>query len=207
MDSSRASHIADTAKVSGLASIAAFATASDSSRASHKADSSALALFAVKSDSSRASHTADTAKMAINATHATIADSVKSKTGNCTVHPWRCATCSTWFCKFAAGEDGSLFWKSLHPLLSLLENSVSEYCALTLGRGEAISLPLKAANIDLQPEDLDGNPHAENSGANGLARKKSISSPATKQPKNSLPMKPRISAESVCRSIRKTSPA
>lgn len=52
--------------------------------------------------------------------------------GNCTIWPFREAVCSTFFCKYVAGEDGRGFWMSLKTYLTLAEIQLSRWATFQL---------------------------------------------------------------------------
>jgi Fe-S-cluster containining protein len=52
--------------------------------------------------------------------------------GLCTIWKYREAVCSTFFCKYIAGEDGRKFWMTMKSYLSILEIQLSRYAAMKL---------------------------------------------------------------------------
>ena len=84
------------------------------------------------------------------------------KEGKCTIWPFQDASCNTWFCKFAAGEDGRAFWLSLKIYLKNVENTLVRYALHKMGWSpEKINLEepsdglLKARDVDDQPLDQE----------------------------------------------------
>lgn len=63
--------------------------------------------------------------------------------GGCTVWAYRDAVCSTYYCKYVAGEDGRRMWTAVKELVSLVEIQLS-----------------RAALLELAPELLDRAPGA-----------------------------------------------
>jgi hypothetical protein len=74
--------------------------------------------------------------------------------GACTIWRHREAVCSTYFCKYVAGEDGRRFWTAVKELVSLVEIQLARLALLELFP-EALDEPPRAAE-PLGPEDIDG---------------------------------------------------
>lgn len=79
----------------------------------------------------------------------------KQEGGLCTLRPFWNAICSTWFCKYNAGQDGQIFWLALRRYMVMAEEGLSQYVLYKLGfEAEHILLPEK----DMEPwseRDLD----------------------------------------------------
>jgi len=79
--------------------------------------------------------------------------------GGCTVWAHREAVCSTYYCKYAAGEDGRRFWTAVKALLSLAEVQLARASLLDLAPalldGETLT---GQARPPVGPEDIDGGP-------------------------------------------------
>lgn len=56
----------------------------------------------------------------------------EGQSGNCTIWPYREAVCSTFFCKYVAGQDGRGFWMSLKTYLTLVEIQLSRWAIYQL---------------------------------------------------------------------------
>jgi Fe-S-cluster containining protein len=78
--------------------------------------------------------------------------------GVCTIHPHWDAVCSTWFCKFDAGEEGRLFWRALRLYLEHVERSLSLYCLLRLGLDPVDAEGTEISADALTAEQLDDRP-------------------------------------------------
>lgn len=52
--------------------------------------------------------------------------------GNCTVWAYREAVCSTWYCKYEAGQDGLNFWSSTKRAMALVEKQLARYAMLQI---------------------------------------------------------------------------
>ena len=57
----------------------------------------------------------------------------EGKEGKCTIWPFRNATCSTWFCKYNAGEEGMRFWSSLKRYLKHVEMTLVQLSLYKMG--------------------------------------------------------------------------
>jgi hypothetical protein len=53
--------------------------------------------------------------------------------GRCGVWRHRESTCATWFCKYARGEVGRMFWQRLHDVLAAAEEAVRVHCLVEIG--------------------------------------------------------------------------
>jgi hypothetical protein len=53
--------------------------------------------------------------------------------GRCGVWRHRESTCATWFCKYARGEVGRMFWQRLHDVLAAVEEAVRIHCLVVIG--------------------------------------------------------------------------
>ncbi len=87
----------------------------------------------------------------------------ESSQGGCTIWAYREAVCSTFFCKYVAGEDGRKFWMTLKTWLSLAEIQLSRYAVLQLLPDYVLSgrdKPERGPEV-LTPEDLDERPLPE----------------------------------------------
>jgi Fe-S-cluster containining protein len=76
--------------------------------------------------------------------------------GACTIWRHRDAVCSTYFCKYVAGEDGRRFWTRVKELVSLVEIQLARLALLEL-MPEALEQKPPAPE-PLSPEDIDGAP-------------------------------------------------
>lgn len=79
------------------------------------------------------------------------------ESGGCTIWAYRESVCSTFFCKYVAGQDGRRFWMSLKTYLTLAEYQLSRHALLQLmpeflmdGRDKP-----ELATAPLSVEDLD----------------------------------------------------
>jgi hypothetical protein len=77
--------------------------------------------------------------------------------GGCTIWTHRDAVCSTWFCKYVAGEDGRRFWTVAKELLSLVEIQLSRLALLELFP-EALDAPLPPKGAPLAAHEIDEEP-------------------------------------------------
>lgn len=81
--------------------------------------------------------------------------------GACTIWAHRDAVCATYFCKYAAGEDGRRFWTAVKELLSLVEIQLARFALLELFP-DAVGGPRPArATEAIGPEDIDRAPPRE----------------------------------------------
>jgi hypothetical protein len=55
--------------------------------------------------------------------------------GACGIWRHRESTCATWFCKHSRGAVGRRFWKSLHELMTTVEQQLACWCVLQLDVG------------------------------------------------------------------------
>lgn len=84
------------------------------------------------------------------------------KEGNCTIWPFREAVCSTFFCKYVAGEDGRGFWMSLKTYLTLVEIQLSRWTTFQLMPEYVLDGKDKPERDDvISPSELDEVPLAE----------------------------------------------
>jgi hypothetical protein len=62
----------------------------------------------------------------------------------CSIWPQRAATCATWFCRYLAGVDGAIFWKTLREYEHGVRLVLSEHVLRRLGwpPGEAADLSM-----------------------------------------------------------------
>jgi Fe-S-cluster containining protein len=83
--------------------------------------------------------------------------------GACTIWAHRDAVCSTYFCKYEAGEDGRRFWTAVKELVSLVEIQLARAALLELAPELLDAAPgLKpGAAAPLGPEDVDGEGPSE----------------------------------------------
>jgi hypothetical protein len=77
--------------------------------------------------------------------------------GGCTIWAHRDAVCSTWFCKYVAGEDGRRAWTVAKELVSLVEIQLARRALLEVFP-EALDAPEGPRGGPLGPEDVDGEP-------------------------------------------------
>jgi Fe-S-cluster containining protein len=83
-----------------------------------------------------------------------------TEAGGCTIWAHRDAVCSTYFCKYEAGEDGRRFWTAVKELVSLVEIQLARAALLELApelldREPGQRTPPAAP---IGPEDVDGAP-------------------------------------------------
>ncbi len=80
--------------------------------------------------------------------------------GGCTIWAHREAVCSTWFCKYAVGEDGRRLWTAVKELVSLVEIQLARAALLELAPALLDREPgaRASAPAPLGPEDIDGDP-------------------------------------------------
>jgi hypothetical protein len=74
---------------------------------------------------------------------------------NCALWKYRESICATWFCKYAAGEAGKIFWDDMRDLFKLIQEKLTEQAIRDLG------LPFILPYGDdehLAVEDLDDLP-------------------------------------------------
>jgi Fe-S-cluster containining protein len=77
--------------------------------------------------------------------------------GGCTIWAHRDAVCSTYFCKYVAGEDGRRFWTAVKELVSLVEIQLARAALLELAPELLDREPLtRPASAPIGPEDVDG---------------------------------------------------
>lgn len=78
--------------------------------------------------------------------------------GNCTIWPYREAVCSTYFCRYLAGEDGRKMWTAIKRHISLAEVHLARWAIWQ----HAPELVLDAPDVDkiptVGPDELDGQP-------------------------------------------------
>ena len=77
------------------------------------------------------------------------------ETGGCGVWQFRAAVCSTWFCKYRAGEHGLVFWDTLRDWLGIVQHDLSTYVLLQLGIDEPWRKTDPKGKSGLSPEDID----------------------------------------------------
>ena len=76
--------------------------------------------------------------------------------GSCTIWAYREAVCSTFFCKYVAGEDGRKFWMSLKQYLALAEIQLGRFALMQLMPEYILSAKDAAsAHGPVTPQDLD----------------------------------------------------
>ena len=63
---------------------------------------------------------------------------VDERGGLCGIWRHRASVCATWFCKHERGSTGERFWMALHQLLTLVERSLSQWCAIELEIEDAV---------------------------------------------------------------------
>jgi hypothetical protein len=84
------------------------------------------------------------------------------KSGNCTIWPYREAVCSTFFCKYVAGEDGRSFWMSLKTYLTLAEIQLSRWAVFQLLPDYVLERKDRPdRDLVLGPSDVDEAPLPE----------------------------------------------
>ena len=82
--------------------------------------------------------------------------------GNCTIWPYREAVCTTFFCKYVAGEDGRAFWMSLKTYLTLVEIQLSRWAVYQLLPDYVLAGKDKPDRDEtLTAADLDDSPLSE----------------------------------------------
>jgi Fe-S-cluster containining protein len=75
--------------------------------------------------------------------------------GSCTIWAHRDAVCSTYFCRYAAGEDGRVLWTVVKEAISLVEIQLARAALLELAPELLDAAPARRSNT-LGPEDIDG---------------------------------------------------
>jgi Fe-S-cluster containining protein len=82
--------------------------------------------------------------------------------GGCTIWAHRDAVCSTYYCKYVAGEDGRRLWTAVKELVSLVEIQLARAALLELAPALFDRLPATRAGAaaTLSAEELDGAPPA-----------------------------------------------
>jgi Fe-S-cluster containining protein len=80
------------------------------------------------------------------------------KEGKCAIWPFRDASCSTWFCKFTAGEDGKAFWFSLKSYLKAVENTLIRYSLFKMGWMPEKIIFEEPSDRQLEVQDVDDQP-------------------------------------------------
>jgi Fe-S-cluster containining protein len=77
---------------------------------------------------------------------------------NCTIWPFRESVCSTYFCRYQAGEDGRAMWTAIKRHITLVEANLSRWALWQ----HAPELILDGAEADknptVGPDELDGQP-------------------------------------------------
>jgi Fe-S-cluster containining protein len=82
-----------------------------------------------------------------------------TESGGCTIWAHRDAVCSTYFCKYDAGDDGRRFWTAVKELVSLVEIQLSRAALLELAPELLDREPLTRPPAGpIGPEDIDGAP-------------------------------------------------
>lgn len=77
--------------------------------------------------------------------------------GGCTVWPYREAVCSTYFCRYVAGEDGRRMWTAAKRYLSLAEIQLARWAVWQQAPELVLDEPDWAEKgAPLGPEELDG---------------------------------------------------
>ena len=82
----------------------------------------------------------------------------EGKEGICTIWPFRNATCSTWFCKHNAGEEGRRFWSSLKQYLKLVETTLVQYSLYKMGLDLQKVINAASSNDVIKAQELDELP-------------------------------------------------
>jgi Fe-S-cluster containining protein len=79
--------------------------------------------------------------------------------GECTIWAHRDAVCSTYFCKYVAGEDGRQLWTMVKELVSLVEIQLARAALLELAP-ELLDREVgaRSAATPMHAEDIDGAP-------------------------------------------------
>ncbi len=81
--------------------------------------------------------------------------------GTCAIWPYREAVCSTFFCKFDAGDNGRVFWDNVKRYFSVFEATLSEHVIAELGSQDMVDLPTNRRWLtreeleDTPPSDAD----------------------------------------------------
>ena len=75
---------------------------------------------------------------------------------NCTIWPFREATCSAYHCKFVHGADGEAYWQALKALLADVQQDLSMFAMRSLGFTPRQSL--NAVQPRAMAEEVDGEP-------------------------------------------------
>lgn len=82
----------------------------------------------------------------------------EEKEGKCTIWPFRNASCSTWFCKHNAGEEGRRFWKSLKQYLKHVETTLIQYSLYKMGLNLQKVIFAHSSSEALTAQELDELP-------------------------------------------------
>lgn len=86
----------------------------------------------------------------------------ETASGGCTIWPFREAVCSTYFCRYVAGEDGRTFWTTTKRYLSLVEIQLSRWAVHRVAPSLLLALEAKGDDPPpLGPEELDERPPRE----------------------------------------------
>jgi len=81
----------------------------------------------------------------------------ETSAGGCTIWANRDAVCSTYYCKYVAGEDGRRFWTAVKELVSLLEIQLARAALLEVAPELLDREPLtRPPAAPMGPEDIDG---------------------------------------------------
>ncbi len=75
--------------------------------------------------------------------------------GICTVRPFWDAVCSSWFCKFTAGQTGRDFWTAYRRYFVHLQRELARHVLFTLGFNSAVILNEQERKGVLTPESVD----------------------------------------------------
>ena len=78
--------------------------------------------------------------------------------GNCTIWPFREAVCSTYFCRFLAGEDGRKMWTAVKRHITLTEVHLSRWAVWQHAPELVLDAPDADKSPPVGPDELDGRP-------------------------------------------------
>lgn len=84
--------------------------------------------------------------------------------GRCGIWKHRNSVCTTYFCKYVRGATGQSFWRTLHQLLTAIEENLARWCVYELdpgGKSLKLLFPLMEENALIDPHALDGAPEPQ----------------------------------------------
>lgn len=78
--------------------------------------------------------------------------------GKCTVWHHRFSRCSTWFCKYGAGEDGKTFWNAFFKYLVYIEDVLVLYTLYKMGWEPGNIISPHPSEGSLTSQEIEGQP-------------------------------------------------